>query len=266
MSEPLILIEKDSRGVARMTMNRPDLRNAFNGDLIAAITENVTQLGADPSVRVIVLTGSGKAFSAGADLNMMREVASYTREENIEEGNRLAAMLSAIDQAPKPVIALVNGPALGGGVGLIAASNIAIGSEAAFFALSEARLGLIPAVISPFVIRAIGARQAERYFLTAERFDAATAKDIGLLHLTAPADALESVLEETIDGLLQCSPNAQFEAKQLIKAVSNKPIDAAMMADVAERIARLRASDEGKEGVTAFLEKRKASWIGRSNV
>lgn len=261
MTEQLLITTIDQRGVARLTMNRPELRNAFNEEVINQICDTMGRLGNDPNVRVIVLTGAGKAFSAGADLNMMHRVAEYSSAENKDDARRLAHMLSSIYYAPKPTIALVNGPAMGGGLGLIAACDIALGAEEAFFALTEVRVGLIPAVISPFVIQAIGARQAQRYFLTGERITAATAAEIGLLHKTAPGNGLEDALNEMIDNLLACGPAATREAKELIRAVAGRSIDAGVMNDTAERIARLRASDEGKEGVTAFLEKRKPNWV-----
>ncbi|GJL94837.1 MAG: methylglutaconyl-CoA hydratase [Hyphococcus sp.] len=261
MSEQLLITTIDHRGVARLTMNRPELRNAFNEDVVNQICDTMGRLGNDPNVRVIVLTGAGKAFSAGADLNMMRRVAEYSSAENKDDARRLAHMLSSIYYAPKPTVALVNGPAMGGGLGLIAACDIAVGAEEAFFALSEVRVGLIPAVISPFVIQAIGARQAQRYFLSGERFDAATAASIGLLHETAPAAELDRAFEAIVDNLLTCGPIATREAKELIRSVAGRSIDDGVMKDTAERIARLRASDEGKEGVTAFLEKRKPNWI-----
>ncbi len=250
----------DQNGVARLTMNRPDLRNAFNQELVEEICAAMGRLGVNEAVRAIVLTGAGKAFSAGADLNMMREVADYSPAENKDDARRLAHMLVSIYHSTKPTIALVNGPAMGGGLGLITACDIAIGAESAFFALSEVRLGLVPAVISPFVIQAIGARQARRYFITGERFDAATAKEMGLLHIVKPAAELDDSLSDMLENLLVCGPIAQCEAKALIQAVAGRTIEDGVLNDTAERIARIRASKEGKEGITAFLEKRKADW------
>jgi methylglutaconyl-CoA hydratase len=260
MNEQPLITTIDNRGVARLTMNRPDLRNAFNEPLVSEICEAIGRYQSDPIVRAIVLTGAGKAFSAGADLNMMRKVADYSAAQNKDDARRLAHMLHCIYTAPKPTIALVNGPAMGGGLGLIAACDIAIGVDTAFFALSEVRLGLIPAVISPFVIDAIGIRQARRYFLTGERFDAATAKEIGLLHIVKPAASVEPALDEMIDNLLACGPTAQHEAKNLIRAVAHHPIQEKLLDDTAGRIARMRASKEGKEGIASFLEKRKPNW------
>lgn len=260
MTEQVLLIDIDSRGVARLTMNRPELRNCFNEELIAAIADAVAQCNSDPKVRIIVLTGAGKAFSAGADLNMMKRAASYTDEENKADARVLANMLNAIYSSPKPTIALVNGPAIGGGLGLTAACDIAIGADSAFFALTEVRLGLIPAVISPFVIEAIGPRWARRLFVTGERFEACRAQDIGLLHDILPADQLEAGLEALIGELLNCGPDSQYEAKKLIRAVAYQPIDDSILDETAARIAQARASDEGREGVGAFLDKRKPNW------
>jgi len=261
MKDHVLNLTIDQRGVARLTMNRPELRNAFNEELIGAICDAMGRLNTDRNVRAIVLTGAGSAFSAGADLNMMKRVAEFSAAENKDDARRLAHMLHAIYAAPKPTIALVNGPAMGGGVGLTAACDIAVAADTAFFALSEVRLGIIPAVISPFVIEAIGARQARRFFLSGERFDAETARRIGLVHMVAIPENLEATLDGLIGDLLSCGPIAQSEAKDLIRSVANRPITDAVMEDTAGRIARLRASAEGREGVTAFLEKRKAEWI-----
>lgn len=261
MENPELLVVVDSSGVARLTMNRPDVRNAFNEALIAGLLEEVTRLGADKNVRVIVITGAGAAFSAGADLSMMGRVAKFTPEENKKDARRLAEMMRAVQVCPKPVVALVNGPAMAGAIGVVAACDIAIASDAAFFALSETKIGLIPAVISPFVIQAIGIRNARRYFLTAERFDAATAKRMGLVHVVAKATELEAALEAVLKDLLAAAPGALGEAKDLIRAVAGKPIDDAVMDDTAGRIARLRSSAEGREGIAAFFEKRKPNWV-----
>jgi methylglutaconyl-CoA hydratase len=255
-----LIAKVDERGVARLTMNRPDVRNAFNEALIGGLFDEVTRLGADKAVRVIVITGAGQAFSAGADLSMMGRVAKFTPEENKKDARRLAEMLRAIQEAPKPLIALVNGPAMAGAIGVVSACDIAIASDAAFFALTETKIGLVPAVISPFVIAAIGARNARRYFLTAERFDAETARAMGLVHIVAKADGLEAALDGVLKELLACAPGALGEAKDLIRAVANRPLTDEIMDDTAGRIARLRAGPEGREGIAAFLEKRKPSW------
>ena len=242
-------------------MNRPEVKNAFNEEIIGGICDALGKLNANKDVRIIVLTGAGDAFSAGGDLNMMQRAAKSTAAENKDDARRMAHMLHAIYTSPKPVVALVNGAAMGGGVGLVAACDIAIASEDAFFALSEVRLGLVPAVISPFVVQAIGARQSRRYFLTGERFDAETARRIGLVHLVCMSAQLEPTLEGVVKELLRCGPHSQDEAKDLIRAVQEREIVDSLMEETAGRIARIRASDEGKEGIAAFLEKRKPNWI-----
>jgi len=241
-------------------MDRPDIRNAFDETMIAALSDTISTLSADPAIRVIVITGEGKAFSAGADLSMMRRVAGYAAEENKQEARRLAGMLESLYFAKKPTIALVNGPAIGGGLGLVAACDIAIASQTAFFALSEVRLGLIPAVISPFVIEAIGVRQARRFFLTGERFDAMRAREFGLVHKVAAPGNLAASLDETLDDLLAGGPMAQGEAKALIRAVAFKPVDDTLRETTAEWIAAIRASEEARDGMGAFLEKRRPVW------
>ncbi len=261
MTEQVLITTIDKRGVARLTMNRPEIRNAFNEKLICEICDTMGQLNSNADVRAIVLTGAGKAFSAGADLNMMQRAAKFSAAENKDDARRLAHMLSSIFHSPKPTLALVNGPAMGGGLGLVAACDIAIGADTAFFALSEARLGLIPAVISPFVIQAITVRQARRYFLTGERFDAAKAAEIGLLHKVVAADALNDEADAMLGELLACGPNAQGLAKELIRRVAYRPLSDSVMEETAGMIAKTRASDEGKEGVASFLEKRKPGWV-----
>ena len=261
MSDASYLFGVDDRGVARVTLNRPEIRNAFDDKLIRELTDIFERLGADAAVRVIVVTGAGKAFSAGADLNWMRRMAGYGREENLADARDLAQLMHVLNTTPKPTIARVNGPALGGGVGLVACCDIAIASETTFFALSEVRLGLIPAVISPFVAAAIGPRAARRYFLTGERFDAETARALGLVHAVAPADGLDAAVEAVLAELLACGPAAQAAAKDLIAAVAHRPADAALREATARRIAEIRAGEEGRHGVAAFLEKRKPRWI-----
>lgn len=251
-------------GVGQIVLTRPDVRNAFNEQMIDEIDRAFRQLSSDESVRVITLTGEGKAFSAGADLSMMKAVAAYSEAENVEEGLRLAAMLDAVGSCPKPTVALVNGAAIGGGVGLIAACDIAIASSAAVFALSEVRLGLIPAVISPFVLSAIGARQAQRYFLTAERFGAEDAARIGLVHTVVEPDALADAGATVVGNLLACGPKAQAAAKALIMTEAGARIDAEQRQRLARSIASLRASPEGQEGISSFLEKRSPDWAPAS--
>ncbi|MEM1397279.1 MAG: enoyl-CoA hydratase/isomerase family protein [Pseudomonadota bacterium] len=258
---PSLQVTIDPRGVATFKMNRPDVRNAFDEEMIGAICDAFGRYGHDDAVRAIIMTGAGKSFCAGADLNMMQRVAEYSADENRDDARRLAYMLNTINSCSKPVIAQVNGPAIGGGVGIVAACDIAVAAEEAFFSLSEVRLGLIPAVISPFVVQAITPNEARRWFLTGERFAASTAKRIGLVHMVAMGAQLDATVDALMQNVLAGGPNAQREAKALINAVAFKPIDGKVMEDTANRIATVRASAEGREGITSFLEKRKPSWV-----
>jgi methylglutaconyl-CoA hydratase len=242
---------------------RPPVRNAFNETMIAELTAAMRAAGEDADVRVVVLHGTGTTFCAGADLDWMKRTAGFSQAENLVDAKALAAMLAAIANCPKPTVACVNGPAYGGGVGVIACCDVAIGASDAEFALSEAKLGLIPATIAPYVVAAIGARQAHRYFLTGERFPAAEAYRIGLLHDLAPPGELDGRVNELLGALLLAGPEAQREAKLLIRAVANRPADAALIADTAERIARIRASDEAREGIAAFFGRRSPAWVPR---
>jgi methylglutaconyl-CoA hydratase len=248
-------------GVGILALNRPEVHNAFNETMIAELTEALVQLGADEGVRAIVLTGNGASFCAGADLTWMKKMAGYSRAQNLADAAGLARMLQTLNDVPKPTVARIHGTAYGGGVGLTACCDIAIAAAEATFALSEAKLGLIPATISPYVIEAIGARQARRYFLTAERFEAAEAYRIGLVHDIVPIMQLDDRINEVLGTLLLVGPNAQRECKALIRAVAHQPIDAQIVAGTVRRIATVRASPEGKEGVAAFLGKRPAAWI-----
>jgi len=245
-------------GVARITLDRPEVRNAFDDALIEHLHETLVSLGEDDSVRAVVLAGNGPAFCAGADLNWMKRMAAYSYEENLADARALAEMLSALDRMEKPTIARVHGPAFAGGTGLVAACDIAVGSPEAKFCFSEAKLGLSPATIGPYVLRAIGERAARRYFLTAEVFDAQEALRVGMLSI------LTDKLDETIDGLLKHllagGSQAIARIKALIRAVTSAPLDEAMIADTARRIAEIRVSTEGREGIASFLEKRKPSW------
>jgi methylglutaconyl-CoA hydratase len=248
--------------VGLVTMNRAEKHNAFDDVLIRELTEAFRAMEGDDSVRVVVLSGTGKSFSAGADLNWMKRMAGFSKEENQRDAMGLAALMRTLAHLRKPTVARVHGAAYGGGVGLVACCDIAVAAPAASFSLSEAKLGLIPAVISPYVVAAIGERAARRYFLTAERFDAAEAWRLGLVHEVASSeDALDEKVGLVVDALLACGPAAQREAKELVRAVSNKPVTSELIQDTAERIAKLRASPEGREGVAAFLEKRRASWV-----
>jgi len=251
--------------VAIVILNRPDVHNAFNETLIAELTAALRALDADPSVRAVVLAGAGASFCAGADLNWMKKMAAFSRAQNLAVASALAVMLSTLDALSKPTIARVHGAAFGGGAGLVACCDIAIGAQDATFAFSEARLGLIPAAISPYVVAAIGARAARRYFLTAERFTAAEAYRLGLLHDLALFEELDARINALLGALLTAGPHAQAECKALLRAIVNRPVDARIVADTAQRIARVRASPEGKEGVAAFLSKRKAAWVPRGD-
>ena len=246
--------------VATIWMHRPEVHNAFDETLIADLTAACRDLDADDSVRAVVLAGRGKSFSAGADLAWMKRAANYTVEENLADAGALAAMLRALADMKKPTVARVQGAALGGGTGLTAACDIAIASSAAVFATSEVKFGIIPSAISPYVLRAIGPRQALRYFQSAERFDAARARELGLVHEVVAPEALDAKVAEVVASLLQCGPKAQGAAKDLIRAVAHQPIGDAVVADTVQRIAHLRATPEAREGVAAFLEKRAPDW------
>ena len=260
---PFQALEIELNGpVATVWMNRPDLHNAFDETLIAELTAAFIALDEDDDVRAVVLAGRGKSFSAGADLNWMRRAANNGVDENLNDARALAKMLRTIAEMKKPTIARVQGAALGGGMGLAAACDIAVASAKAVFATSEVKFGIIPSAISPYVLRAIGARQATRYFQTAERIDAARAREIGLVHECVEADALDAKVDEVVAALLQGGPKAQSAAKDLIRAVSHQPINNTLVEDTAHRIAHLRATPEAREGIAAFLEKRQPNWMG----
>lgn len=263
MSET-ILTEID-HGVGIITLNRAERHNAFDDELIRELSAALAAMEIDDAVRVVVLSSTGKSFCAGADLNWMKRAAGYSLDETQRDAASLAGMLRALNEMKKPTVARVQGPAYGGGVGLVAACDIAIAAFDAQFALTEVRLGIIPAVISPYVIAAIGERKARRYMLTAERFSAAEAYRIGLVHEIVPGEAeLDEAVGEIVDTLLANGPAALGECKALIKAVANRPINSEVIIDTAQRIARVRASAEGREGMAAFLEKRKPNWIAKS--
>ena len=248
-------------GVATVTLNRPEIHNAFDEALIAKLTETFVALDDDGDVRIIVLAGAGRSFCAGADLNWMKRMAAFGQDENLRDATALAAMLRALYALSKPTIARVHGAAYGGGVGLIAACDIAVAVPEATFALTEAKLGLIPATIGPYVIEAIGARQARRYFLTAERFGAAEALRIGLVHEVTASPQLDTRIGDIVGALRVAGPSAQLECKALIRGVAHRPIDADVISGTAGHIAAVRASPEGKEGVAAFLGKRRPAWL-----
>ena len=247
--------------VALLVLRRPEVHNAFDAGLIRDMTAALRELDQAPEVRAVIILGEGPSFCAGADLAWMREMAGYDRAQNLADARGLASLLQTLDTLSKPTIARVHGPAFGGGVGLVACCDIAIASVEATFSLSEARLGLIPATISPYVIEAIGARQARRYFLSCERFSAAEAFRIGLVHDLAPPAELDARINALLGSLLMAGPGAQASAKALIRAVAGRPIDAGLIDMTAKRIAATRASAEAREGVAAFLGKRSPTWI-----
>jgi len=249
------------QAVATVWLNRPDVRNAFNETSIAELTQAFRTLDADASVRAVVLAARGVAFCAGADLNWMKKMAGYSREENLADAAGLAAMLRAIHDCGKPVVARVQGDCYAGGMGLATACDIVVAADAANFCLSEVKLGLIPATISPYVIRAMGAQAARRYFITAERFSAAAAQRMGLVHECVPADALDETVGMLLKSLLAASPDAVAAAKRLVNDVAGQPLTDALVQDTVVRIADIRASEQGREGVRSFLEKRKPSWL-----
>jgi methylglutaconyl-CoA hydratase len=245
--------------VATVTLDRPDVHNAFNPTLIDELTRAFAALGADGGARAVVLTGAGASFSAGADLTWMRQSLELTPEENVADAERLAAMFEAIDRCPRPVIARVNGAAFGGGVGLVAACDVAVAAEGARFAFTEVRLGIAPAVIAPFVLRRIGAAQARALFVTGARFDAARAREIGLVHEVVPPDRLDAAVDEQLALVLAGGPEAIAAVKRLLADLPGLD-PAGARRYTAELIARLRTGPEGQEGIRAFLEKRRASW------
>ncbi|PTQ88384.1 enoyl-CoA hydratase-related protein [Agitococcus lubricus] len=250
----------DNRGVVTLCLNRPELHNAFDDNLIAQLNTIIRHYAIQTDVRLLVLKATGKSFSAGADLNWMKRVATYSPEENKHDAEQLAELMSSLYHFPCPTLAIVQGAALGGGVGLVSCCDLAIASDKASFALSEVKLGLVPAVISPYVMAAIGHRQAQRYFLTGERFNTETAYRLGLVQYMCTSDALDAESEQIIQHLLLNSPQALSACKRLIQRV-HPTLDADLRDYTTTLIADLRASTEGKEGLSAFLAKRPAGWI-----
>ncbi len=250
-----------SQLVGRISLNRPDVRNAFNDEVITEITQAFAELGARDDVRCIVLAAEGTAFCAGADLNWMRAMADYSRAENLADAAKLAEMLRVIYECPKPTVARVQGDVYAGGMGLVAACDVAVSVDTVGYCLSEVKLGLIPATISPYVIRAMGARAAHRYFLTAERFSAQEALRLGFVHEVVQADEHDTKVDEITQALLKNSPNAVKVCKKLVQDVAGREISQPLIAKTVEGIADIRASAEGREGVSAFLSKRKPSWL-----
>ena len=260
MSEPSVIVAKDARGIATVAINRPQVRNAIDDHVIHSLTDAFKTLGADRQTRIVVLTGRGVAFSAGADLDWMRRMAAGSEAENFASAKTISAMLRTLNELPKPTIARINGAAYAAAVGLIAACDIAVAVEEAVVSISEVRIGLVPSTISPYVLAAIGARAARRYFLTGEPFSAADACRLGLVHKVVPQTALDEAIEGVISDLLAGGPHSQSRAKRLIAQVGGRPVDDALEALTARSIAEARASPEGREGIEAFLNKRKPAW------
>jgi methylglutaconyl-CoA hydratase len=256
-------ITEPSRYTAQITLSRPDVRNAFNDEMITELTQAFAQLGARDDVRCIVLAAEGSAFCAGADLNWMRKMADYSTNENLADAAKLAEMLRVMYACPKPMVARVQGDVVAGGMGLVAACDIAVSVDTAYYCLSEVKLGLIPATISPYVIRAMGARAAHRYFLTAERFSAAEALRIGFVHEVVSAEQLDAKVAEIATALCNASPNAVKVCKKLLQDVANQDISQPLIDATVAGIADIRSSPEGKEGVSSFLQKRKPSWLNQ---
>ena len=259
MAENLIVEKRNL--VAIVTLNRPEVRNAFDDVLISNLTKVFLDLDRDETVRAVVLAGAGTAFCAGADLNWMKRMAGYGYDDNLKDANALAQMLKTLDRMSKPTVARVHGPAYAGGVGLVAACDIAIGSHHAEFCLTEVKLGLSPATISPYVVRAMGERLARRYFLTGEVIDAGEAYRMRLLADISPPEELDGAVNALLGHLVLGGREAHAKIKDLIRAVSTGPADDAMIADTAKRIAEIRISPEGREGIASFLEKRKPNWV-----
>jgi methylglutaconyl-CoA hydratase len=261
MADKSLLLNVDKRGVATVTINRPDKHNAFDENLIAELAATFDKIGENSSVRLMVLASEGKNFSAGADLDWMVRMVDYDRDENIRDANALASMLRKLNYLSVPTIARVQGAAMGGGAGLVCCCDIAIASPRASFAFSEAKLGLIPATITPYVLQSIGAQAARRYFLTAERFDAKRAYDLGMVSEVVDETELDNKINELVEIILINSAEAVKAAKQMIFDIEGKPVTEAIMQMTSESIADIRASEEGKEGLCAFLEKRKPDWV-----
>jgi methylglutaconyl-CoA hydratase len=262
MSESSYLLEHKPNGIAWLTLNRPEIHNAFDDRQIAELSAALAGIGQDAAIRVLVLAGAGRNFSAGADLNWMRRTSAYGEAENRRDANALAELMKRLYELPQPTVARVQGAALGGGTGLVACCDIVVASEGASFGTTEVRLGIIPAVIGPYVVAAIGARQARRLMLTGERISAHAAVRIGLVHEVVADDDLDSAVETVIGHLLKGGPRAIAAAKRLVQDLSGRPIDQDLIDDTARRIAALRTTPGAREGLSAFLEKRKPDWIG----
>ena len=260
MTDRPFQVERRAHGVVWLTLDCPEIHNAFDDRLIALLTRQLEVVGADEDVRVVVLTGAGRSFSAGADLNWMRRTATYGEAENLADARALARLMQTLNEVPKPTVARVNGAALGGGTGLVACCDIVIASDRATFGTTEVRLGLIPAVIGPYVLAAVGARHARRLMLTGERISAAEAARLGLVHEVVAAEQLDAAVERVVAEVLKGGPAALTAAKRLIGDLAGRPITPELIDGTAQRIAALRATAEAKEGVGAFLEKRPPGW------
>jgi len=255
-----ISVNKASNGVATICLERPEIHNAFDDSFIKELTNAIRNINDDSKITALVLIAKGKSFSAGADLNWMKKMAGFSWDENYHDSLKLATLMQELHECKKTTIAIVDGAAFGGGVGLVACCDIVLASEKAIFCLSEVKLGLIPSVISPYVVKAIGARNAKRYFITAERFDVKEAKTMNLVHKIFPSNEIEQRSQDYIRHVLANSPQAMYQAKRLVELVDGKGITEEIVLETAQRIADIRASNEGKEGVSAFLEKRPANW------
>jgi methylglutaconyl-CoA hydratase len=262
MTDSLFQVERRQRGVVWLTLDRSEIHNAFDDRMIAELSAELARLGADAAVRVVVLTGAGRSFSAGADLNWMRRTSTYGEAENLADARALAGLMRTLNELAKPIVARVNGAALGGGTGLVACCDIVVASERATFGTTEVRLGLIPAVIGPYVLAAVGPRHARRLMLTGERISAAEARRLGLVHDVVAPEQLDAAVERVVAELLKGGPAALGEAKRLIRDLAARPVTPELIDDTARRIAALRATPEAQEGVGAFLEKRTPGWSG----
>jgi methylglutaconyl-CoA hydratase len=256
-----VITDIDDHGVAQVRLNNPDKHNAFDDEIIGELTEVFVAIADNSNVRVMVLGSEGKSFSAGADLEWMKRMASYSYDENLRDASALALMLKTLNEIPQPTIARIQGPAFGGAVGLVSCCDMAVAASAASFSLSEVKIGLVPATISPYVIAAIGQRAARRYFVTAERFDAHRALQLGLVNEVVDAEQLDQEIDRLINTLLANGPEAVTGAKQLVFDVAGKPIDQQLIDATCETIAAIRVSEQGQEGLQAFLERRKPQWI-----
>ena len=261
MTDKKITLVIDPRGVATVTLDNKEKHNAFDDEMISELTHTFEQVANNDNVRAMVLAANGKSFSAGADLNWMKRISHYAYKENLADASALALMLKTLNTLPKPTIARVQGAAFGGAVGLVSCCDIAVASSQASFCLSEVKIGLIPATISPYVIAAIGSRAARRYFNTAEKFDALTAKDLGLVSEVVDAEQLDSSINTLLEALLRNSPAALKASKQLVFDVAGREINTGLIQETSKRIAAIRVSPEGQEGLSAFLDKRPAEWI-----